>query len=557
MKSMNLLPVNVHIPTHHITTSSSLLDLIFVNKKDKILNYDQLNGSGFSRHDILFLKYNVASPNTVEKISYRAFNKINYHSLETDIIQTNWDEIYYHITVDDKLKCLTNNIQKLYDRHVPLITKVVRHNMRPWFSNEAKQLIQQRDYLYKQWKRYKTSSLHLQYKSAKRAVVAKINCDKKSYYLNRFTSAVGAKGTWREIRNIGAMETTQSLNDIDVEQLNYQFTNINVPDIETNFYNGDNTTNYCRNEFNFQCVLESDVYANIMRIKSNSTGCDDLSPKFIKLILPSILRHVTHLLNHIITTRCFPKEWKCAKIIPIPKSNTEYRPIAILPFLSKVLERILHCQIFEFICHHKLLTDHQSGFRPKNSCVTALLEVIESIREGLDKNQVSILVLLDHSKAFDSVHHPTLCQKLANMFNFSAISIELMESYLCGRYQYTVQGDRCSSCIATGKGVPQGSILGPLLYTMYSNDLPQQVQHSNIRMYADDVQLYASCDITFLNDYVAKISDDLSSIHRWAKGNGLSLNPKKSKMILIRKHLTEDATYARFPIDQRYQKDNL
>lgn len=234
-------------------------------------------------------------------------------------------------------------------------------------------------------------------------------------------------------------------------------------------------------------------------------------------------------------TCTYPLRWKQAKILPIPKSTTEYRPIAILPYMSKVFEKLLHIQITDYITQYNLLTDRQSGFRAKHSCITALTDVAEDLRKAIDDGCVAMLVLLDHSKAFDTVDHTILIQKLGKMMNFSPTSTKLIESYLSGRVQCVETRQLTSTFLPVIRGVPQGSILGPLLFSIYVNDLPEQLHHCNIRMYADDVQLYISDKQGHISQCTARLNDDLKRVSLWADVNGLSLNPRKSKCMIMRK----------------------
>lgn len=285
--------------------------------------------------------------------------------------------------------------------------------------------------------------------------------------------------------------------------------------------------------FEFACVSQGDVLSAISAIRSSAIGCDNINPKFISILLPHILPFITHLFNTIITTSCYPTKWKHSKIIPIPKSKSEYRPIAILPYLSKVFEKVLHMQMSSHVECHGYLVENQSGFRAKHSCITTLVDVVEDIRCDIDAKRVAIVVLLDHSKAFDTIDHNILGFKLKNFFNFSDTAVRLMNSYLNSRSQSVFSKKSVSVPLTVSRGVPQGSILGPLLFSLYINDLPQHISHCKTHMYADDVQLYLGTTTNLLGDAVSRVNADLRSIYEWANANGLSLNPHKSKCLLF------------------------
>lgn len=217
-------------------------------------------------------------------------------------------------------------------------------------------------------------------------------------------------------------------------------------------------------------------------------------------------------------------------------SPPEFRPISILPFLSKVLEKLLHEQISTFIKNNKLLSVHQSGFREKHSCVSAVLKVTDDLRCAMDSDLVSFLGLLDFSKAFDTVNHRVLISKMKYQFQFSDTAADLMLSYLSGRSQAVVVGGTSSDLVELTSGVPQGSILGPLLFSLFINDLPLTVKFSSLHMYADDVQIYLSCKLGLIEDGVDKLNSDLKNIMHWSETNKLHLNPKKSKCIVLYKN---------------------
>lgn len=565
MSAIGLIIANSTEPTHFTRTASTLLDLCFVNDHSRLLLYDQLSASLFSKHDLIFITYDYQIEVQSQTISYRDFKNIDNISLETELSTTPWNQVFLMPLVDEQLNFLQQNIYYLYNKYVPIKTKNIR-NEQPWFSTEIKMLIEERNQAYARWKRFKTTNLNETFKASRRKVTSKIKIAKSTFYKEKFKSALDSKKKWKEIRTMGIINDSNKAQDIvDVNKLNSNFANIPKPEANVDLYrnlfsaytnnnvaandirniniNSNTALNY-NNSFNnnhqvprFQFIrfTQEDVVEAFLRIKSDSVGYDGVNPKFIKIILPYILPQITHLFNMIITTSNYPSKWKHAKIIPIPKSDNDYRPIAILPYLSKVFERLIHTQMSKYIYDNNLLTDRQSGFRPKHSCISALIDVSEELRRKVDDNMVSFLVLLDHSKAFDTVEHSILCLKLRYMCNFSTTAVNLISTYLGGRSQAVHHGTDISNTCAITRGVPQGSILGPLLYSIYSNDLPSQINYCGIQMYADDVQLYISCEPSNAVDCVRKLNQDLESINKWASANGLCLNAKKSKAMVIGK----------------------
>ena len=184
-----------------------------------------------------------------------------------------------------------------------------------------------------------------------------------------------------------------------------------------------------------------------------------------------------------------------------------------------------------------MINSHQSGFRKGHSCVTALLDVIENIRSEIDGNKVCVLTLLDHTKAFDSVEAEITCTKLSTLFNFSLSATKLVRSYLTGRSQRVSVNNSLSDSLDVMKGVPQGSILGPLLFNLYINDLPDILENCRIHIYADDIQLYTFCNADSIANCIVNLNYELNKIFEWATNNHLCLNPQKSKCLVISKKL--------------------
>lgn len=533
--SFGLYPINSTIPSHFLQSCNTLLDVFFVSQMSKVLLYDQLSAPMFSKHDLIFATYDTAVNVENETVTYRNFNNIDYDMLNDLVDNIEWDLLFNIESVDDQTNFIQNNINYIYNICVPLTTRRIKYNQPPWFGKEIRRAITNRDNAYKRWKRFKTTELHELYKSARRHVVQLITTAKSVYYQCKFKTAIDSKSKWKVIREIGIGKSGSSItDDIDVDNLNAYFVENSISSVRTNPY-----LEYCNakneNEFSFSCIGQHEVLKSILKIKSNATGIDELHPKFLKLILLKILPYLTYMFNSILTKSIFPTAWKAAKIIPVPKPNKDFRPIAILPFLSKALENIMYSQMNEYIKENELLSHKQSGFRQNRSCITALTDVVENIRSKMDENMASLLVLLDHSKAFDTVNHDILLTKLDKFFNFSNTACKLIGSYIANRIQSVLFNKIMSSALNVDKGVPQGSILGPLLFCIYINDLPEVLCHSNIQMYADDVQIYTSAHMDNIQCCVDNLNADLESINIWACNNGLCINPTKSKCIPISK----------------------
>jgi hypothetical protein len=253
------------------------------------------------------------------------------------------------------------------------------------------------------------------------------------------------------------------------------------------------------------------------------------------LAAPIISPIITHLINHSFTTCTFPNNWKKARVTPIfkagdPAEPGNYRPISILPVISKVIERVVFDQLYKYLNDNNLIYVNQSGFRPSFSTATALINISEDWYNEIDNGNIIGLCMLDLKKAFDTVNHNILLDKL-KLYGVSKYVTNWFNSYLSNRTQFTCVDGISSDLKDILCGLPQGSIDGPLGFLIYINDLPKLVSHSKVSMYADDTALYYAS--SSVDDIVKCMNEDLVSVNNWLKCNKLSLNVDKSEFMFI------------------------
>ncbi|RVE51257.1 hypothetical protein evm_004061 [Chilo suppressalis] len=277
-------------------------------------------------------------------------------------------------------------------------------------------------------------------------------------------------------------------------------------------------------------------------MKSNAQGVDGISLNMILLTLPRTLSIITTIINMSITSCTFPDQWKVSIIKPLhkvdhPTELNELRPISILPFMSKILEKVVCAQLIEYLNANNILPKRQSGFRTGLSTATALLDVVDDILAGQDADKGTMLVLLDFSRAFDTIDTDLLLAKL-KYYGFNDSAVRWFSSYLSGRSQMVEVLSKSgikkySATSPVYRGVPQGSILGPILFILYTADLPSCVLNCNHHLYADDLQVYKSFKPVETNLAVNAINSDLDRIFQWSVKNGLLLNPVKTKLMVL------------------------
>ena len=263
---------------------------------------------------------------------------------------------------------------------------------------------------------------------------------------------------------------------------------------------------------------------------TKATGVDTIGPRLLKLAAPYISESLTFICIQSIVKSVFPKKWKEGKVTPLHKNGAKdytnnYSPISVLPLVSKLLEKHVHDSLMAYLSSNSLSHSTQSGFWPNHSCETSLLQMINKWLDAINSSQMIGMVMIDFRKAFDLVDHTLLLKKL-KYYKISEEAISWFSSYLLGRKQKVFVNNVLSESENIICGVPQGSILGPLLFLIFINDLPLEINNVLTDLDADDTTLY------YIDKSQACIEQQLqTALHKlseWCKENGMLINTTKT-----------------------------
>nr|XP_022912591.1 uncharacterized protein LOC111423567 [Onthophagus taurus] len=512
-------------PTRVTEATATLLDIIAVSDELGVTDSGVIN-SDISDHDLVFCRLKCESLKPVPFMhTYRDFSQFNYESFFADLRAIPLHHMF-HMELEQKLEFFNETLLNLIDCHAPMRTVRIRKPKMPWLTDNIVLLQRLRDEAKTRYKKCRTAGSWIA-------------------YFNNLHTRTDKKEMWNTIRgcHIGSKKSKDIPSHLsNVNQINNSFVggtpDVNINNIkDTILFYSNNSYSDTNTPFDLHTVDEDTVFGIIRSITSKSVGSDGISAQMIELIVPYALPYITHLINSCIIESHFPSQWKSAVVIPIPKIEkpTDFkhlRPISILPTLSKVLEKVISYQFKNFIISNDILPDCQSGFVPGRSCTTALLNVTDDILKAKDGKECTALVLLDFSKAFDVVDHDIVLSML-HYIGGGEEFIRLIKTYLIDRCQCVQVNGLISEPLKLKRGVPQGSVLGPLLFCLYTSMLPKAVNYCKIHMYADDTQLYYNFPFREYEGAAWKINKDLANVSEFAKNHALILNPDKSVVILF------------------------
>ena len=552
-------------PTRVTSNSFTLIDNIFTNDISCLSSGGNIITSisdHFSQFCNLDIFHNFVKTQPI-KFS-RDWKNFNRQRFAYELSKLSWDDVTCeHLNTNTSIKNFYNNVTELLDEMAPIkrLTKKERGLIeRPWITIGILNSIKSRDQCYKNFLKETDpilkKSIYESYKLKRNLLITLLRQSKKDYYINYFLeNQSNLKKTWEGIRKL--INVTKK-NDVYIDKINKDNIDITshdkiaecmnsffvsmgmtvenkIPKTDKYFSSYLNHPNNCVITLNICSINEIKALISKLEV-SKASGPFSIPTKLLKLFNDVFAIPLTSIVNKSLSEGIFPDLLKSANVHPIFKKNdktkcSNYRPISLLSNLSKIFERVMYNRIELFLNDFDLIYKNQFGFRKKHSTSHALISIVEQIRNNLDNQIFSCAVFVDLEKAFDTVNHDILISKL-DYYGISGKANAWIRSYLSFRNQSVTVNGTTSSKRPITCGVPQGSILGPLLFLIYINDLNEALLNCSVFHFADDTNLlFSNKNPDHLH---TAINQELNLLFEWLCSNRLSLNVSKTEFIIFR-----------------------
>ena len=515
----------------------NLLDLVITNEPEMIESIDYLPPLGASDHLCLKVKLNL-NPDAPTQQSNFKFHKGDYEAMNEELKSNKWHELMHNKPAAESYELFSNILINSMNKFIPKGSKGNKNSKKIWNNNKIYKMRRKKQNAFKRFrdlgteydakvsKRQTTALTRLTDKlrrKLERKVAKNARRNPKGFW-NYYRSLTKAKADIGNVTKADGCMTTN--NKEKAEAFNLFFESVfttedtnNVPSLENEDF---------RHPLQSLCFTPEKVKSKLLKLnKSKSAGPDGFHPRILVECAENLCVPLAIIFNKSIAESDLPESWKEAHVKPIFKKGRRtdpgnYRPISLTSVICKVMESIIRDSIVDHIMENNLFCDNQHGFVPGRSCITQLLCCIEEWSKMLDLGLPVDIIYLDFRKAFDAVPHQRLIEKLKS-FGISGNLLEWLKCFLIGRKQRVVIGEEQSSWSEVKSGIPQGSVLGPVLFVIFINDIPRALQNAT-KIFADDTKAYKA--VRNIEDQ-ASLQNDVDSAFNWSQKWQMKFNIDK------------------------------
>ena len=542
-------------PTRLTCSSATLIDNIFTTFQAEHNSIQGICCTDISDHFPVFhINLSTQLKRPTKTVLSRQFNNKNMDKFMRALSNENWSDVDDCNDAQMSFTKFHSRYKELHDQYFPVTYQSEYKCRHKWITQGLRKSIKIKNKLYFWSLKYPTINNQMKYKWYKQKLRSLMKKCEQEYYDHAFNSSKNnMQKCWRLIkRALNKNKVTGKISDtfsvdgrptndktIIANRFNNFFVNIGKSLAQNIPKTRDDITHFmkapCPDSVFIREATENEVISIVNNLKNASPGWDEINGTIIKCSVSTFLKPLVHILNLSLSQGVFPKECKIARVIPIYKGGdatnmTNYRPISVLPIFSKIFERIMYNRLIEFFECKNTIYEFQFGFRKKYNANLALTYLTNKIINANEQHSNVLGIFLDFRKAFDTVNHKILLQKL-EYYGVRGIALKWMQSYLCDRYQYVLYNGEKSNLCQSEYGVPQGSILGPLFFLLYINDLANISNVFQPLLYADDTSIFMTGND--INSMIKRMNNELVCLVRWLNVNKLSLNLEKTHYLIF------------------------